>query len=137
MFLAELRGHIHSTVLSVLYLGRHAAGPDSVRYQRRQHSASSTFGSRELTLKEALKLALSFESATRNARELHHLHQLQHDAPLERMLAKHQLVFQEGLGTLHGYKAKIYADNKARHESSISVNYAGGGGQSPSCDQHA
>jgi len=53
-----------------------------------------------LTLKEALKLALSFESATRNARELHHLHQLQHDDPLERMLAKHQLVYQEGLVNL-------------------------------------
>jgi len=38
-------------------------------------------------------------------KEIHQL-QLQHDDPLERMLAK-QVVFQEGLGTLHGYKAKI------------------------------
>ena len=46
-------------------------------------------------------------------KEIYQLHQLQHDDPLERMLAK-QLVFQEGLGTLGGYKAKIYVNKGAR-----------------------
>ena len=47
-------------------------------------------------------------------KEIHQLHQLQHDDPLQKMLAQHQVVFQEGLGTLRGYKAEIYVDEGAR-----------------------
>jgi len=47
-------------------------------------------------------------------KEIHQLHQLQHDDPLERMLAQHQVVFQEGLGILCGYKAEIYVNEGAR-----------------------
>jgi hypothetical protein len=39
-----------------------------------------------------------------NWREIHHVH----PAPLQSVLAQYPSVFQEGLGTLKGFKAKIY-----------------------------
>ncbi len=42
------------------------------------------------------------------------IHQLQSDDPAECVLCKHPEVFREGLGTLQGYKVKIYVDKEAR-----------------------
>ncbi|MDD9818931.1 MAG: RNase H-like domain-containing protein, partial [Gammaproteobacteria bacterium] len=43
-------------------------------------------------------------------KEIHHL---QTTDPVERILLKHEEVFRKGLGTLRGYKAKIYVDKQA------------------------
>jgi len=38
------------------------------------------------------------------------IHSLQGIDPVERILLKHEGIFRKGLGTLRGYKAKIYVD---------------------------
>ena len=55
-------------------------------------------------------------------KQIHHLHTLSLQAVLER----HPAVFQEGLGTLKGFKAKIYIDPNAppRFHRARSVPYA-------------
>jgi hypothetical protein len=42
-------------------------------------------------------------------REIHHVHTV----PLQAVLARYSGLFQEGLGTLKGFQAKIYVDTEA------------------------
>ena len=44
-----------------------------------------------------------------NWHQIHHVH----NSSLQSLLAQHSAVFEEGLGTLQGYQAKIYVDSDA------------------------